>query len=183
MTAIIATPVPGKVNRFEAFHHHRKQNPAFYRDFEVAMDQILLRHLPEGIIPARVLRDTLSAKFPNVKWTTPGGVDVFKAMLAWYRHRTPESVKRFRARKTEKSRAKSSGIDWNMKSKQKVKGSTILLLRNKLMEQKKVTTMTLLKQEAGVKFNQNFNSEVSHYLRTNWPESKQYLPVRRPRIK
>jgi len=181
------TPEPavlpaGKVNRFEVFHHYRKEHPYFYVQFEQAVSQLLMRRDIGAIVPARVLRDTLSRDYPWVQWSVDG-IDVFKAMLAWYRHKNPTSVSRFRRRKTERGRVRNSGVDWVAKSRQNVPFSTLMCLVGQLRKDLTPTTMTLLKRDAGVRFNQNYNAGVAKDIRFFFPHFAHLIPARRNRVR
>lgn len=183
MTITTETVTSNKVNRFKTLHHHLKTNPAFYTRFETAVAHVL-KSVPD-IISARVLRDTLSRDFPSVGWTVDG-VDVFKALLSWFRYKNPGAESHFRFRKTERGRA--TGLNrrahWRHLARVKVSyDAQILPLVEHLRATQKVTTMVLLKAATGVRFNQNYNSEVADYIRSNWTELAQYLPARRPLVR
>lgn len=180
MTPEPAVLAAGKVNRFELFHHHRKRDLRLYTEFETAVLSILDR--TTGLMPARVLRDTLTRDYPWVRWQVEG-VDVFKAMLSWFRYQNPTTVNRFRVRKTERGRRGPTGINWAAKSRAAVGISPILKLVTHLKFQLRPTTMTLLKQGAGVKFNQNYNAEVASFIRRTWPSVAYLLPYRRNRVR
>lgn len=164
-TAVLPT---GKVNRFKVFHHERKQRPWFYHSFEWAVTQVLMRKDTPHVVPARVLRDTLTRDYPWVKWQVDG-IDVFKAMLSWYRYQNPKTADRWRYRKTERSRRRTTGIDWAQKSRESVPFATLNKLAMTLRQGGVPTTMTLLKRDAGVKFNQNFNAEVTKSICEYYP--------------
>ena len=180
------TPEPavlpaGKVNRFEVFHHERKRDLRLYSEFEYAVNSILHYSSTPAIVPARWLRDTLSRDWPWVRWQV-NGIDVFKAMLAWFRFQNPTTVNRFRRRKTERGRRGRTGVDWAARSQKAVSIGTILTLAGQLRIGGK-TTMTLLKRDAGVKFNQNYNAEVASFIRRNWPSLADRLPSARNRVR
>ena len=181
------TPEPavlpaGKVNRFEVFHHERKRDIRLYTEFETAVMDILRKPETPSVVPARVLRDTLTRDYPWVRWQVKG-IDVFKAMLSWFRYQNPKTVERFRIRRTERGRRVGGQVDWAAKSKKAVGISTILKLAQTLRGSSRRTTMTLLKRDAGVRFNQNYNAEVSSFIRSTWPSLAALLPAKRNRVR
>jgi hypothetical protein len=187
MTPETAVQTPGTINRFEVFHHYRKRNPEFYLRFETAVQHILARRDTPLKVGARVLQETILRDFPLVRTFVPTEsgltVDVFKAMLSWFRYKNPSSVGRFRVRRTERSRNVNNTHDWEGESLRKVRYATICLLVLKLKETMQPHSMALLKQAAGVKFNQNYNAEVAKYIRDMWPEVSHLIPSRRPRVR
>jgi hypothetical protein len=182
MTPENAVMPAGKVNRFEVFHRERNRDIRFYMEFEDTVDSILAHKDTPTIVPVRVLRDIISRDYPWVRWQV-GGIDVFKAMLSWYRYRNPTKVARFRHRKTEQGRRLTSGINWAAKSKTTVTLTTIMQLVQQLRKTNRRTTMTLLKRDAGVRFNQNFNAEVAQFIRNLYPSLTEFLPSKRNRVR
>jgi hypothetical protein len=172
------TTATAAVNRFEKFHHHRHEHPGFYYRFETAALKVLARD--QRAWHSRAFEDTLINEFDNVRTVLPDGTNVYKAMLCWLRRNHKALVDgRFNTRRTEKSRAKSSGIDWDTRAVINLDWTTqIQPLVDRCALYRRVTNVTLLKNALGIRFNQNYNAAVLRLIRSYRPDLCQYLPSR-----
>jgi hypothetical protein len=166
------------VNRFEKFHHHRHEHPDFYARFERAALVVLARDNRKW--HSRVFEDTLINEYADVKTILPDGTNVYKAMLCWLRRNHKAIVDgRFKTRRTEKSRARTSGIDWYQRACMRLSNEhDIQPLVNWCRTHRRVTNVTLLKAACNIRFSQNYNAAVLDIIRTYNADLRQYLPTR-----
>ena len=161
----------------EVYDDNGGPNSDLYQNFESA-GLALLRETTDPILVG-VFIDTLIGRGVSI---TVDGYALRGPLMRDFRSLNEEADGRLSGREIEEGRNPWTGIPWHLDARALVPASAIRALVDLALLNGTVTTVTLLKAQLGLKFNQNYNAEIKVMMIELDPRVERFFRKSRRRV-